>query len=95
MAVEGYGVPELCKNVGMSRTQLHNKIKSLTNRSTSHFIRMVRIDKASQLLNESDLNVSQIASEVGIESLTYFSRIFKSETGLAPNQYREQYKLEQ
>ena len=95
MTEEDFGVPELCKQLGMSRTQLHNKIKSLTNRSTSHFIRMVRIDKASQLLNESDLNVSQIASEVGIESLTYFSRIFKSETGLAPNQYREQYKLEQ
>ncbi len=89
MADEGFGVSELCEKVFMSRTQLHNKIKSLTNRSTSHLIRLVRMEKACELLRETDLNVSQIASEVGIESLSYFSRIFKEEVGVSPNKYKE------
>lgn len=94
VAKEDFGVHELCKKAGMSRTQLHNKIKSLTDRSTTYFIRQVRVEKACQLFLESELNVSQIAFEVGIENLSYFSRIFKSETGISPNQYREKYKSE-
>lgn len=89
MGNEDFGVSELCKLLYMSRTQLHNKLKSLTDKSTSHFIRLVRIEKACQLLRESELNVSQIALEVGIESLPYFSRIFTEHTGLSPNKYRE------
>ncbi|MCY1719943.1 ATP-binding protein [Prolixibacteraceae bacterium Z1-6] len=91
MDQENFGVPELCKILLMSRTQLHNKLKSLTGRSTSHFIRLTRIERACQLLQESELNISQIAFEVGIESLPYFSRIFTEHTGLSPNKYREKY----
>ncbi|WP_340112740.1 hybrid sensor histidine kinase/response regulator transcription factor [Maribellus mangrovi] len=95
MDQDNFGVPELCKILFMSRTQLHNKLKSLTNKSTSHFIRLIRLEKACQLLRESDLNISQVSLEVGIESLPYFSRIFTEHTGLSPNKYREKYHLEQ
>ncbi|MDX8339037.1 ATP-binding protein [Draconibacterium sp. IB214405] len=92
MTEESFGIPELCKQVGLSRSQLHNKIKSLTGRSTSHFIRLVRVEKACQLLLESELNVSLIAYEVGIESVSYFSRIFKEETGSSPSEYQAKYQ---
>lgn len=95
MKKEGFGVSMLCKLVGMSRTQLHIKIKSLTNRSTSHYIRLIRIEKASQLLHETDLNISQISLEIGIDSLPYFSRIFRDEVGLSPHKFRKLYRLEQ
>ena len=95
MAEEGFGVPELCKSVAMSRTQLHNKIKALTNRSTSHLIRYVRMEKASRLLRESELNISQIAFAVGIGNLSYFSRMFTEEMGLSPNKYRGKFLSEQ
>ncbi|MBN3519360.1 response regulator [Algoriphagus lutimaris] len=84
-----FGVPELCSHAFMSRTQLHNKIKSLTNKATSHFIRQVRMEKASELLCDSDLNISQVALGVGIESLSYFSRIFSEDFGVSPQKYRE------
>ncbi len=87
-----FGVTELCRELAMSRTQLHNKIKSLTDRSTTHLIRMVRIRKAKQLLETSRLNVSQIAAEVGIYSLPYFSKVFSEETGLSPTEYRERFE---
>lgn len=86
---DNFGVPELCKKIYMSRTQLHNKIKSLTNRSTSHFIKQIRMEKAIELLITTDLNISQVAMEVGIDNLSYFSRIFAEEIGISPNKYRE------
>ena len=88
MLDEGFGVKNLCTELGMSRTQLHNKIKSLTNKSTSHFIRSVRMSRAKELLRNSEFNISQVASEVGIDSLPYFSKIFTDETGMSPTEYR-------
>jgi len=95
MNEQNFSVTELCKNVGISRTQLHNKIKALTGHSTSHFIKKVRIHKASQLLRTSEMNISQVALEVGVESLPYFTKIFTKETGLSPSKYREKSQIEQ
>lgn len=89
MLDEGFGVTSLCTELGMSRTQVHNKIKSLTNKSTSHFIKAVRLNRAKELLSHSEFNISQVASEVGIDSLPYFSKIFTEETGMSPTEYRE------
>ena len=95
MDEKSFGVPELCKKVGMSRTQLHNKIKALTGHSTSHFIKKVRIRQATHLLRTSEMNISQVALEVGVESLPYFTKIFTKETGLSPSKYREKSQIEQ
>jgi transcriptional regulator GlxA family with amidase domain len=95
MHEQNFGVPELCKKVGMSRTQLHNKIKALTGHSTSHFIKKVRIRQATRLLQTSEMNISQVAFEVGVESLPYFTKIFTKEMGLSPSKYREKASLEQ
>jgi DNA-binding response OmpR family regulator len=92
---EEFGVPELCRKIGMSRTQLHNKIKALTDLSTSKFIRKIRIDQAAQLLRTTDMSISQVAFEVGVESLTYFTKIFTEEIGLPPSKYRRKKYLEQ
>ena len=85
---EHFGVSGLCKAVGMSRTQLHLKIKALTGHSTSHFIRMVRLQKAKELLKHSDFNITEIAFEVGFQSPAYFSRSFAEEFGLSPSEFR-------
>ena len=95
MPEQNFGVPELCKKVGMSRTQLHNKIKALTGHPTSHFIKKVRIHQACRLLRTSEMNISQVAFEVGVESLPYFTKIFTKEMGLSPSKYREKSHFEQ
>jgi signal transduction histidine kinase/DNA-binding response OmpR family regulator/streptogramin lyase len=92
---QNFGVPELCKKVGMSRTQLHNKIKALTGHSTSHFIKKVRIHQATRLLRTSEMNISEVAFEVGVESLPYFTKIFTNEIGLSPTKYRETSRIKQ
>ncbi len=86
---ETFGIAELCKAVAMSRTQLHRKIKALTNRSTSLYVRSVRLQKAKYLLKNSDLNIAQVAYEVGFSNPNYFSRIFSEEFGIPPTYFRK------
>lgn len=88
---ENFGILEMCQLLAMSRTQLHRKVKALTGRSTSLFIRSVRLLKAKELLNSNtELNISQIAYEVGFKDPKYFSRTFSDEFGVSPNQIRKE-----
>ena len=80
----GFGSTQLCEAMGMSRSHLHLKIKALTNRSTSIFIRTIRLHKAKELLQKGELNVTQVAFEVGFNDLSYFSRTFTEEFGVNP-----------
>jgi len=80
-------VETLQNELGMSRMQLHRKIKALTNCSTTEFIRYQRLLRAAQLLSDSDLAVSEVCYQVGFSSLSYFTRTFKQHFGLAPLAY--------
>ncbi|MBK8955963.1 MAG: response regulator [Saprospiraceae bacterium] len=88
LAEEDYGIVHLCRAIALGRTQLHNKIKALTGQSTSEFIRTVRLNKARELLQTTDLNVSEVSYEVGISNPAYFSRIYSEEFGEAPRETR-------
>jgi len=72
----------------LSRAQLHNKIKALTGRSTGLYIRYIRILEARKLLNDPELNISEIAYDVGFGDPAYFTRCFKDEFGKAPSEFR-------
>lgn len=82
---ENFGIAELCKAMAMSRSQLHLKIKALTNSSTSHYMRAIRLHKAKEILTTSDLSISQTAFEVGFKSPEYFTRLFTKEFGVPPS----------
>ncbi len=86
---ENFGSPELCRAIAMSRSHLHRKIKALTNRSTSLYIRSVRLQKAKVLLQSTNLNISQVAFETGFNNPNYFSRIFSEEFGSPPTFFRK------
>jgi len=83
-----FGIIQLCKSLGMSRTQLHRKIKALTGISTSIFVRYLRLDKAKKLLETTDFNVSEVAYEVGFSDPKYFSRVFIERFGSPPIKFR-------
>ena len=80
----------LCREIAMSRTQLHRKLKALTGDSTAHFIRMHRLRKAEQLLHFTDLPVGEISDEVGFKDFSHFSRSFAHEFGCTPSESRQQ-----
>ncbi|MEO0899824.1 MAG: two-component regulator propeller domain-containing protein [Bacteroidota bacterium] len=82
-------VSHLCKAAKLSNTQVNRKLKALTNKTPSQFIRSIRLQKALELLENSDLNISEIAYEVGFSDPNYFSRSFSEEFGLAPSNVRK------
>ncbi len=86
---ENYGIPEICRDMALSRSQLHRKLKALTDKSTSHFIRSIRLQKAKELLQTTDLNVSEVAYEVGFRNPRYFSTTFSEEFGVSPNEIKK------
>ena len=88
MQNENFGIYELCRAIGMSRTQLHRKIKALTGVSTSIFIRRIRLIEAKKLLEDKSKNISEIAYEVGFNDPKYFSTSFAKEFGISPKQFR-------
>lgn len=83
-----FGIMEMCETLNLSRTQLHNKLKSLTGMSTSHFIRNQRLKQSTELLKSSELTISEIAYKVGFSNVQYFSRSFSREYDLTPREYR-------
>jgi AraC-like DNA-binding protein len=74
--------------MAMSRAQLHRKITALTGKSTSIFIRSLRLYHARNLLLTTSLNVSEIAYDVGFKDPNYFSRTYAEEFGETPTETR-------
>jgi DNA-binding response OmpR family regulator len=71
-----YSVEGLSKDIGLSRSQLHRKLSALTNESASKFIRSYRLKKAMKMLVTSSGNISEIAYDVGFNSVSYFNKCF-------------------
>uniref|UniRef100_UPI003216CB20 helix-turn-helix domain-containing protein n=1 Tax=uncultured Draconibacterium sp. TaxID=1573823 RepID=UPI003216CB20 len=83
---EQFGVSDLADSIGMSRSNLLRKVKSLTNLSVSQFIRNVRLNYAKELLRETSLTVSEIAYKVGFGSPSYFIKCFGDLYGYPPGE---------
>ena len=80
-------VEMLSKEIGLSRVQLHRRMKEITGISTGEFIRNIRLKKAAELLSEKKVNVSQVAYMVGFSSHTHFSTAFRKFYGMSPTEY--------
>ncbi len=88
----GLNVDTLCTFIGMSRTSLYNKLKSLTNYSPADYIRMHRIEKSKLMLQKSKFNINEISERCGFGDAKYFREVFKKNTGMSPSQYRNNFK---
>lgn len=82
-----FSVEDFQKAIGMSRMQLHRKLKALTNHSTTEFIRIQRLKRAASLLEQNGGNVSEVCYQVGFNSLSYFTKMFKEQFGVTPSKY--------
>ena len=86
---ENFGVEQLAAKAGMSRATLHRKIKELKQGSVSRFIRMVRLQKAMEMLKEGEGNVAEVAYRVGFGSPTYFIKCFHDHYGFPPGEVKK------
>ena len=57
------------------------------------YLNNVKIRQACKLIREFDLSITEVATKTGFNSASYFCKVFKSETGLAPSEYKRRYKL--
>jgi signal transduction histidine kinase/ligand-binding sensor domain-containing protein/DNA-binding response OmpR family regulator len=84
---ENFTAEEFSQEMNMSRSNLHVKLKALTNLSATEFIRNVRLKKSVELLSQQEYTVSQVAAMVGFKSISYFNRCFKNAYGQSPSNY--------
>ena len=84
-----FDVQWLSRQLGMSRSQLFRKLKALTGRSISSYVRYVRLQEGKKILESTQKSVSEIAYEVGFNDLSYFSKSFSEEFGYPPNATRK------
>jgi signal transduction histidine kinase/DNA-binding response OmpR family regulator/ligand-binding sensor domain-containing protein len=87
---EDFTVEQLCKLVFLSHSQLHRKLEAVTGYSPNRFIRIMRLAKAKEMLQQPNTSISTIALECGYSDAGYFSRVFKQEMGVTPNEWRGQ-----
>ena len=86
-----FSTEDFSKAVGLSRMQLHRKIKALTGLTASEFIRSQRLKLAAELLKTSDINVSQIGYTVGFNNHSYFAKCFKEAYKCTPSAYAKKH----
>ncbi len=77
------------EEAGISENYLSRLVKQSTGRSVGAWIDIVRIQRAKRLLSSTDLSIIDIAASVGVEDQSYFSRLFKKETGITPSAFRK------
>ena len=78
-------VEALCRKIGMSRTNLHNKLTALTGLSTTLYVRKLRLRRAQELLRTTDATIAEIAYEVGFNDPKFFSRVYTEEYSVPPS----------
>ncbi|MEJ2881881.1 hybrid sensor histidine kinase/response regulator transcription factor [Pedobacter sp. GR22-6] len=80
----------LCSEIGMSRTKLYQKIKTITGQPIGEFIRSIRLRKAVEIMTQEDVLLTEVMYRVGIQTQSYFSKAFKKEFGKTPSQYLQE-----
>ncbi len=82
-------IPRICAEIAMSRTSLYNKVLALTGLNIKDYINKIRMEKAIDLLQKSDLSIADISEKLGFSSSRYFSTAFKAYVGASPTDFRK------
>ncbi len=83
-------VHKLAKRVGLNQNTLQSGFKTLFKTSVNEYIKNHRLEFAKNLLENSDLNITEITYKIGINSRSYFSKLFKERYGISPKDYVKQ-----
>ena len=88
LETKDFGVDELGKEIGMSRSQIHRKLQALTGKSASRYIRTYKLEIARELLRKNVGTVSEISYQMGFSSPAYFGQVYSEEFGYPPSEER-------
>ena len=82
-------IEDMADAVNLGRTVFYGKIKSIVGMAPFDFLRRIRMQRAEDLINRSQMNISEVAYAVGFTDPKYFTKCFKKETGMTPTEYRD------
>lgn len=86
-------VVSLAKRVGLNQKILQKGFNRLYKVSVNEYVRNLRIEKAKELLENSDLNITEVCYKIGLNSRSYFSKLFKEKYGLSPKAYHSKFRV--
>lgn len=89
---EAITLPSLAAALGISVSQLKRVFHEQIGQSMVRYLTALRIGEAKRLIREGNLTFTQIAERIGIESIYYFSNLFKKQTGMSPTEYEKTLK---
>ena len=81
-------IESLANDMCLSRSQLNRRIKAVTGVTSQQYVMRVRLEHAKNLLDDSNLQVSEVAYQCGFDDVASFSRAFKRTFGKSPSQHR-------
>ncbi|TXD85205.1 helix-turn-helix domain-containing protein [Subsaximicrobium wynnwilliamsii] len=84
-----YSLDQLSSESGLSQAKLQEGFKFLYTRTVTEYVRHIRLQRARDLLNQANLNISEVVYSIGFTSRSYFSKIFKEKYAITPNEYRK------
>lgn len=90
MEDETFNVERMAEALCLSRSSLLRKIKTLFNMSPIDFIRLIRLKKAAELIQDGKYRVGEISYMVGFGSHSYFSKLFFKQFGMTPKDFEQQ-----
>lgn len=82
----------ICRELGVSRALLYNRMKAITGAGAKEYITKIRIEKAKALIENTSMTIAEISDMTGFASQSYFSTAFKNYTGMTPSQYKQNVK---
>ena len=84
---EKMDIEMLAHHLNLSQSTLYRKLKALTGKSATDFIRTIRLEYAARLLREGGNNIDEVSAMAGFNSHSYFTRTFKEYFGKTPTEY--------
>lgn len=84
-----FNVDDFAKAMSLGHTILYRKVKGVTGYAPKTYLRIMRMKKAAELLLRPDVNISEVAYDVGLNDPLYFSKCFRQQFGMSPSQYRK------
>ena len=82
-----FNVEQLAAEMCMSRSSLHRKIKEVSDMTPIDFIRLIRLKKAAELIREKGYRTNEVCEMVGINSPSYFIKLFQKQFGMTPKEF--------
>lgn len=83
-----FSVKDLCRAMGKSHSQIHRKLSAQTGQSITTYIRTIRLNKAKELLLDTNNTIAAVAYDAGFRDPEYFYRVFKKTFNMTPKEFR-------